>query len=61
MPQANLVRNWIFHFRKTQRLTKENRQKQHPADAAEQDRTRGAQKAESLRLNDYGFLTSVAV
>jgi hypothetical protein len=33
----------------------------HGADAAEQERRRGAQNANSLGLNRYGFLTSVAV
>jgi hypothetical protein len=59
--QSDLLRNWVFHFRKTQSLAHEEREEEHPADAAEQERACGAQSAKDLRLNRYGFLTSVAV
>lgn len=61
MPQANPVWDWIFYFRKTENLPQEKREMKHRADAAERQRTRGAQNANSLRLSAYGFFTSVAV
>ncbi len=35
MSQADPVRNWIFHFRKTENLAQEKREMKHRADAAE--------------------------
>ena len=61
MPQANPVWDRIFYFRKTENLPQEKREMKHRADAGEQQRTRGAQNANSLRLDDYGFFTNVAV
>lgn len=61
MSQADLLRNRTFHFRETERLAQEEREENHRGDAVGQKRTRGAQKANSLRLKRYGFLTSVAV
>ena len=61
MPQADFVRDWIFHFGKPQRLPDKESDHKHRADAGEQERACGAQNANSSRLNRYGFLTSVAV
>lgn len=61
MSQSDRVGNRIFNFRKTENLTEKNSEVKHRVDAAEQQRTRGARNANSLRLKDYGFFTSVAV
>ena len=61
MSKPDPVRNRVFHFWKTESLSEENREMNHLDDAAEQQRTRDAQKANSLRLSAYGFLTIVAV
>lgn len=61
MPETNPGRNRVFHFRKTESLPEKQREMKHRNDARGQQRTRGAQNANSLRLSAYGFLTSVAV
>lgn len=61
MAQADPVRDWILYFWETQNLPKQQREMKHRADAEARRRTRGAQTANSLRLNGYGFFTSVAV
>jgi hypothetical protein len=61
MSQPDRVGNRVFHFRKTENLSKKKSEMKHRADAGERRRTRGAQNANSLGLDDYGFLTNVAV
>lgn len=61
MPQANPVGDWIFDFGEAEHLPYKQREVKHRADAEARWRTRGAQNGNSLRLNAYGFFTSVAV
>ena len=61
MLQSDPVWNWIFNFRKTESLPKEEREEKHRADAGGQQRARGAHNAKSPCLKSYGFFTSVAV
>jgi hypothetical protein len=50
-PDADSVRNRIFHFRESEDLPKDEGRREHRAAAGGRRRTRGAHNAKSRRLN----------
>lgn len=61
MAEVDPVRNRVFNFWKTESLSEKKREEEHRADAGEQQRTRGAHNANSLRLGSYGFLRDAVI